>query len=100
MLPFLHRRDFLKGSAALAGVGLVGRAAEAAPAADTPGNGGANGRLNVAVIGVHGRGMDHIAGFAGRNNCLVTHLCDADSAVVAPASRKVEKAQGICWAGA
>jgi predicted dehydrogenase len=93
MLPFLHRRDFLKGSAALAGAGLWQSSGQAAdePAATS---GGPNARLNVAVIGVHGRGKDHIAGFAGRNNCVVTHVCDADSAVVGPASQRAAKAQG------
>ena len=56
MLPFLHRRDFLKGSAALAGAALLGNetTAQEAPA---QGNGGANNRLNVAVIGVCYVGM-------------------------------------------
>ena len=94
MLPFLHRRDFLKGSAALAGAGLLGTSADAAPDAPPPASSGANSRLNVAVIGVRGRGMDHIAGFAGRNNCVVTHVCDADSGVIGPATQRAAKAQG------
>ncbi len=94
MLPFLHRRDFMKGSAALVGAGLVGNVAEAAQEAQPQNNGSANGRLNVAVIGVNGRGRDHVGGFAGRNNCVVTHICDADSNVIRGAMQAAMKAQG------
>jgi predicted dehydrogenase len=94
MLPFLHRRDFLKGSAALAGAGLLGNMAQAAPEAQANAPRGANERLNVAVLGVNGRGKDHIGGFAGKHNCVVTHLCDVDSAVFASAAQRVNKAQG------
>jgi predicted dehydrogenase len=54
----------------------------------------ANEQIHVAVIGVHGRGRDHVRGFAGRQGCLVTHICDADSAVVGPALDLAERAQG------
>jgi predicted dehydrogenase len=48
----------------------------------------------VAVIGVHGRGLDHIAGMAGRHNCLVTAICDVDQTVVGPAMKQCEQQQG------
>jgi predicted dehydrogenase len=70
----------------------LGKVAEAAP--EPTGNGGAAGRLNVAVIGVNGRGKEHIDGIAGRNNCVITHLCDADSAVAGPAIQRASKLQG------
>ena len=78
-MHFLDRRDFFKATAtaagAFAGASLLDLAAQE-PAAPR----GANERLNVAVVGVGGRGGDHVRGFAGRNNCVVTHVCDADSA--------------------
>src|SRR5262245_55860634 len=96
MLPFLHRRDFLKGSAALAGAALLNSEASSQDA-PAQGNAGANNRLNVAVIGVNGRGMDHVAGFTNQKlnlNVRVTHVCDCDSAVVRRAVERVGKVQG------
>jgi predicted dehydrogenase len=92
----MNRRAFLKDSAllaALAGAGLEGvaPAAEKAAAKD---QGPASERLRVAVVGVNGRGMSHVGGFAGRNNCVVTTVCDADSAVIGNAMKAIERAQG------
>src|SRR5262245_8844620 len=97
-MHFLDRRDFLKQSAGLAGLIASGYFANETIAADLPqeqpARGGANERLNIAVIGVRGRGLDHIAGLAGRHNCRVTHLCDVDSAVTNAAVQRVQKGQG------
>jgi predicted dehydrogenase len=91
----LNRRAFLKDSALLAALAAT-RLTNDAPAGETTSakKGSAADRLRVAVVGVHGRGMSHVAGFADRHNCLVTTVCDADSAVIGPAMRAVEKAQG------
>src|SRR4051794_38185972 len=95
----LNRREFLHDSAAVAAA-LAGAAAileplQAAEAEATPTKkGDANDRLSVAVIGVHGRGMSHVHGFANKNNCEVTVVCDCDSGVIGPAMKAVEKAQG------
>jgi predicted dehydrogenase len=92
----LSRREFLKGSALLAAgaatLSLTESVIEAAPAQNP--QGGPNDRLNVAVIGIRGRGRSHIAGFGGRNNCRVTHLCDADSSTAADAINYARKQQG------
>ena len=96
MRPFLDRRDFLKGSAPLAGAGILAGNSEAsqdaAPAAQAPR--GANERLNVAVLGVHGRGKDHIGGLAGKYNCTITHVCDPDTSLANTAIAQVRKNQG------
>jgi predicted dehydrogenase len=96
MHPFLHRRDFLKSSAALAGAGLLANNGHAAqePLPQPRPNGGANERLNVAVLGLHGRGKDHINGLAGKYNCVVTHVCDPDTAQANAAITQVRKMQG------
>jgi predicted dehydrogenase len=47
----------------------------------------------VAVVGVHGRGKDHVGGFAGRHNCVVTTICDADRDVIGPAMKIAAKGQ-------
>ena len=95
----LNRRDFLHDSAALAaalaGAGLLGSNLSAA---DTKANkakkGDANDKLHVAVVGVHGRGMEHVQSLAGKHNCVITTICDADEAVIGRAMRHVEKVQG------
>ena len=76
-----NRRDFLRTSASLAAVAATEAAfAKTSQAQDAPATGTGRGdpmeRLNVAVIGFRSRGMEHISGLAGRNNCVVTHVCD------------------------
>src|SRR5438046_264140 len=99
VMSLWNRREFLHDSAALTAAlgsaGLIGgslsaaaKSAKAAKKAD------ANDQLQVAVIGVHGRGRDHVSGFAGRHNCIVATICDADKNVVGPAMKAVENAQG------
>ena len=71
------RRQFLEDSilaatAALAGPALVASAAE-------PKKPSANERLSVAVIGTGIRGPVHAGAFAGRGDCDVVAICDADS---------------------
>ncbi|WP_080239828.1 Gfo/Idh/MocA family protein [Spirosoma rigui] len=43
---------------------------------------GANDRLRVAVIGLNGRGKDHINGFSNLTNVEVATLCDVDDVVL------------------
>jgi len=96
----LDRREFMQQSAGLASLIAAGYFATDAhadqpqtqPAQPQPR--GANERLNIAVIGVRGRGGDHIGGLAGRHNCRVTHLCDVDTAVTGGAVARVQKGQG------
>ena len=92
------RRDFIKDSAvvaALAGAGVFGKAVAAEKSEKEAKSGDAASQLRVAVIGVHGRGKEHVHGFAGKNNCVVTTICDADSDVIGKAMSSAEKAQGM-----
>jgi predicted dehydrogenase len=92
----LSRREFLHGSAALAGAAAAQQLLSgSALAAQQPAGrvGGPNEQINVAVIGVHGRGCDHVSGFAGQHNCVVTHICDVDSAVIGNAMTRAERGQ-------
>ena len=98
-MRFFDRREFMQQSAGLAGLISSGYFLQNASAGQqTQPNpaprGGANERLNVAVIGVRGRGRDHIGGLAGKHNCVVTHVCDVDSAVTGGAVTQAQKAQG------
>ena len=91
----VSRRDFLKGGALLAASAASGGLTEYTDApAEAQQPGGANERINIAVIGVHGRGMSHISAFSDRLNCRVTHVCDVDSAVVNNAMNTVNTRQG------
>src|SRR5947207_358058 len=94
----LNRRDFLHDSAALAAA-LAGattflEAAPAEEAARAAKKVDANDQLRVAVVGVNGRGMSHVSGFAKQNGCMVTTICDADEGVIGNAMKTIEKAQG------
>ena len=94
-MPSLNRREFLQDSAALAavvaGAGMFGSAVSAPAKAK---KGDANDKLQVAVIGVHGRGMEHVHEFANKNGCVITTICDCDQAVVSGAMKYVEDKQG------
>ena len=97
MSPF-NRREFLERSAILsagiaAGVGL-GRSSARAEEEVVAKKGGANDRLRVAVVGLHGRGMSHVGGFLGKNNCEITTICDCDEAVTTKAMETITKGQG------
>jgi len=70
----LTRRDFMKGSLA-AGAGL----AMARPFSRAR---GANDTIQVAVVGINGRGGGHISAFNGMEDVRVAALCDVDRNVL------------------
>jgi predicted dehydrogenase len=73
-LPF-SRRKFLQTAA-------VGTAVLGLPTIIPSRAFGANDRLRVAVIGLNGRGKDHINGFSNLTNVEVATLCDVDDVVL------------------
>ena len=77
------RRDVIKASGVLAGVSLLGLTGQTAASYDRIR--GANDRLNVAVMGLGGRGNYLMRVAAASQNVLVTHICDVDSNAVATA---------------
>ena len=85
----INRREFLKAGTGTAAVGfaLRGPAALARPARIV----GANDRVRVAVIGVHGRGMNHVEGYAQVPNAELAALCDVDENVLAKRLGEIEK---------
>ncbi len=95
----LSRRVFLNRSALLAAAAAGGSRAVADEKPVSTKVGSASDRLRVAVVGVNGRGMDHVKGFVGNaknapNNTVITHICDCDEAVSGKAMKAVEKEQG------
>jgi predicted dehydrogenase len=94
----MSRREFLQNSTVLAGslaAASIGGGLFAAPLPKKVGKGDSD-TLRVAVIGVHGRGKDHVKSLAGNHdlNCVITTICDADEAVIGPAMKMVEAKQG------
>ena len=66
-MPELNRRVFLTTSFAASAAGRVL---------------GANDRINVAVIGLRGRGRDHMTNFSQVPNSRVAAICDIDTAQI------------------
>ena len=69
----MQRRSFLKTTAA------AGGAAFAAPQILTAAAKGANDRVNVAQIGIHGFGQHHVGEYQKCGNVNVAALCDIDT---------------------
>ena len=55
---------------------------------------GPNDRINVAVVGIRGRGRAHYSEYAKMPNVRVTHLCDVDERLFGPGVAEVEKIGG------
>jgi predicted dehydrogenase len=93
------RRRFLEDSmfAAAAAVGLSNAgnllAAEEKKSDEKPAS--ANDKLNVAVVGVNGRGGSHIGGFTARKDTPITWIVDADEAVGRKRIDAIAKKQGF-----
>ena len=100
----LDRRRFLQSSAALtASFAAFEAAATHAKAEDdeadktkaaTTKKVGPNDQIRVAVIGVRGRGLEHIAGFSKQKDAVITTICDADRNVIGKANLLVTAANG------
>jgi predicted dehydrogenase len=55
---------------------------------------GANERVNMAVVGLGGRGRGHVAEFARQPNTRIAAVCDVNQAAQERAVAQVEKLQG------
>src|SRR5262245_54721243 len=91
------RRDFLPDSAAPAAA--FAAIPRTGARADEPGNdkdagskpGSPNEVLRVAVVGVHGRGKEHIQGWGKlKKDVRITTICDADLNVTKGPKKTVE----------
>jgi len=90
----IHRRRFLEDSilgatAALAGPSLATAMQETEANSASP-----NERLAIAVIGTGIRGPAHAASFAGRGDCDVVAICDADMGRAQRVADSVAQRQG------
>jgi len=83
----MNRRRFLQTSVAAAAA--LSSAPHIAKAKDP------NGKLGVAVVGVRGRGGDHINGFLGDARTVILYLVDPDEKEGLKRCDQVTKKQGI-----
>jgi predicted dehydrogenase len=81
----LDRRHFLRTSAA--SVAALS-ALNAAGAADKP-----QEKINLAVLGVHGRGRDLLRGFSALDDVEIAAVCDPDGNVIADALKSINARQ-------
>jgi len=88
-MPSTTRRDFMRDAALTAGVTAAAPAIRTGWAANSP-----NERINVAVVGFHGRGRAHYGAYAKMSNVRVAVLCDVDERLFAAAVAEVERVAG------
>jgi predicted dehydrogenase len=96
----ISRRQFLsRGGQTAAGIVIAGSLASCTNAASRPacarGTVGANEQINLAVIGIRGRGMDLAEGFANIANVRVKTICDIDENLFAERVKKIQQIQGL-----
>ena len=80
----INRREFLK-SGVKAGAGLAalsGLAAVTHPERVL----GANDRVQIAVVGLHGQGFSHVQEYAKTRDVAIAAVCDVDENVLAQRS--------------
>jgi len=99
----IDRRRFFQQSAALAAsLSAFEAAATRARAEETPSEPsakearkvGPNNQIRVAVIGVRGRGMEHIASYLKLKDARITTICDVDRNVIGPANKVIKAVSG------
>ena len=83
-----NRREFIKKSTLTAGAIAAAPVVKSGFAQNKPGD-----QVNIAVIGVHGRGRAHIREFAKIKNVNIVALCDVDERVF-PESIKILQENG------
>ena len=104
-MPLIDRRQFFQNSAALAAsLSAFEVAATRARADDVPDASkakpqdakkvGPNDQIRVAVIGVKGRGMEHIGSYLKLKDARITTICDVDRKVIGPATKAIGMVYG------
>jgi predicted dehydrogenase len=88
-----NRRDFLKKSILATSSMLVSGAGIAMPASAQKKS--PNERINVAVIGINGKGKHHYSRFCQIPNTRVTTICDVDERLFPAAVKEIEKLTGF-----
>ncbi len=93
-MPRKNRRQFLEDSMMAAAAAAMAGAPTRLFAQDEQQSKSPNERLNVAVVGVNGRGGSHYGFFAARKDTAVTYVVDVDSKVGNNRAIEIGKRQG------
>lgn len=89
-----HRRQWLEDSVLAATAALAGPARNAFSQDVQAQTRSPIERVSLAVVGCGVRGIAHVRGFAGREDCRVVAVCDADQARADRAAEEVFRRQG------
>jgi len=94
----VSRRTFLQSGGRLAAgalaAGVLPTRRDPQASSRNAGASGANDRINLAVIGVRGRGLNHLDAFGALPNVRIAALCDVDLNVLDERAADVEKKFG------
>ena len=90
----LNRREFLENSMFATAAAIAASAAVKPEPILAQEKTGANDKLSMAVIGVRGRGGDHINGYVGRSNVQISYICDCDEKAGNDRCDQIEKRTG------
>ncbi len=82
------RRTFLKKTVIAGSVAIV------APTIIPSSAFGANDRINAAVLGLNGRGKNHVSSFMAQDNVQVTILCDPDMNILKERQKEFKEKYG------
>ena len=88
------RRRFLE-DAMFAAAATAAASAVPVLAQDPKQSSSPNERLKVAVVGVNGRGGEHISEWLKRKDVVISHLCDVDSVVGNRRADEIAKKQDV-----
>ncbi|MCC2672307.1 MAG: putative Rossmann-fold-type glycoside hydrolase, partial [Armatimonadetes bacterium] len=89
------RRELLEDALFASTAAALAAAGPQLARADEPKKGrtiGANDKIRVAVIGVRGRGRDHLSGYSKLNDVEIAAVCDVDPAAIPGALKLVTDA--------
>jgi predicted dehydrogenase len=89
-----NRRQFLEDSMFAAAAAAMAGAPARLLGQDEPQSKSPNERLNVAVVGVNGRGGSHYGFFAARKDTTVTYVVDVDHKIGQNRAIEIGKRQG------
>jgi predicted dehydrogenase len=92
-MSHVTRRSFLEHTLWVAAAGLASetgrRAAAQEPSTARTVRPGPNERVGVAIVGLHGRGLDHLDAYTFDDRVEIVALCDVDEATFGKAQRKL-----------
>jgi predicted dehydrogenase len=87
----VSRRRFLEDSLIAAAIAATWSPSRAESEGSLGRKVGPNERINIAVLGVHGRGLDHVKSFAKMKDVAVVAIVDPDSSCFEKAVKAVEE---------